>query len=197
MLETARRGQEAGRRDGRGHSLASEPMPLALLLVLFIAVPLAELYLILKVGDAIGAVWTVLLLALDSILGSILLRSQGRAAWRRFTAALGRGGIPHQEVLDGVLIVLGGAFLLTPGLLTDAVGLLFLIPPTRAVARRLIVRVLRRRFAIGVAGGVAGAAERARASRRRAPHYDVEGTASDAAEPDGRSSTAGAPRLEP
>ena len=63
-------------------------MPLLALIALFIVLPLAELYVILKVGDAIGAVWTILLLAADSVLGSLLLRSQGRSVWRRFNTAL-------------------------------------------------------------------------------------------------------------
>src|SRR5918999_2588109 len=119
-------------------------MPLPALIALFIAVPLLELYVILKVGDAIGAVWTILLLAADSVLGSVLLRSQGRTVWRRFNEAISAGRMPHREVMDGVLVIFGGAFLLTPGFLTDIVGLILLIPPTRA-----IVRAFARRFALG------------------------------------------------
>jgi UPF0716 protein FxsA len=139
-------------------------MPLLALLALFILVPLAELYVILKVGDAIGALWTILLLAADSVLGSLLLRAQGRSVWRRFNAALAEGKMPHREVLDGVLVIFGGAFLITPGFITDVVGLLLLVPPTRALIRRLLVRRLGRRVAI-----TATTASRA--------HYDVEGTA--------------------
>ena len=67
-------------------------MPLWALMLLFIVVPFAELYVILKVGDAIGIGWTILLLAADSLLGTLLLRSQGRSVWRRFNAALAEGG---------------------------------------------------------------------------------------------------------
>jgi UPF0716 protein FxsA len=158
-------------------------MPLAALIVLFIVVPLAELYVILQVGEAIGAVWTILLLAADSVLGSLLLRNQGRSVWGRFNAALGEGRMPHREVIDGVLIVFGGAFLITPGFLTDIVGLLLLIPPTRALIRRLVVRRLGRRVTIGVVG----ADER---RRRRPPQNgresDVEGTATEYDAPPGR-----------
>ncbi|MEA2376477.1 MAG: protein FxsA, partial [Thermoleophilaceae bacterium] len=73
-------------------------MPLLALLALFIVVPLAELYVILKVGDAIGALWTIVLLAADSVLGSMLLRAQGRTVWRRFNEALAAGRMPHREV---------------------------------------------------------------------------------------------------
>ncbi len=101
--------------------------------------------MILKVGDAIGALRTILLLAADSVIGSMLLRSQGRAVWRRFNETLAAGRMPHREVLDGVLVIFGGAFLITPGFLTDIVGLLLLLPPTRSLIRRLVARRLGRR----------------------------------------------------
>lgn len=147
-------------------------MPLVALIALFIIVPLAELYVILQVGEAIGAVWTILLLAADSVLGSLLLRSQGRSVWRRFNATLAEGGMPHREVIDGVLIIFGGAFLVTPGFITDIVGLLLLVPPTRALIRRLVARRLGKR--VTVVG---------RPGRRRQPgrgrDFDVEGTATE------------------
>jgi UPF0716 protein FxsA len=138
-------------------------MPLLALLALFIVVPLAELYVILKVGDAIGVLPTIALLAADSVLGSLLLRAQGRAVWRRFNEALAAGRMPHREVMDGVLVIFGGAFLITPGFLTDIVGLVLLVPPTRALVRRLLVRRLGRRVSVGVAG----------------QPYDVDGTATE------------------
>src|ERR687891_726073 len=141
-------------------------MPLPALLALFIVVPIVELYVILKVGDAIGAVWTILLLAAASVLGSLLLRAQGRSVWRRFNEALAAGRMPHREVMDGVLVIFGGAFLITPGFLTDIVGLLLLIPPTRAVFRRMLVRRLGRRAEI-------------RVSRGRSRPGDVEGNATE------------------
>jgi UPF0716 protein FxsA len=141
---------------------------LVALVVLFIALPLAELYVILQVGDAIGAVWTILLLAADSVLGSLLLRAQGRSVWRRFNNALADGKMPHREVIDGVLVIFGGAFLITPGFITDIVGLLLLLPPTRSVIRSAVVRRLGRR----VAGGTA-----TRFGRAAPRDYDVEGTA--------------------
>jgi UPF0716 protein FxsA len=148
-------------------------MPLLALLALFILVPLAELYVILKVGDAIGAVWTILLLAADSVLGSLLLRAQGRSVWRRFNTALAEGKMPHREVIDGVLVVFGGAFLITPGFITDVVGILLLVPPTRAVVRRLLVSRLGRRIAVN-------------AATRGRMRYDVEGTAREDPNPPGR-----------
>jgi UPF0716 protein FxsA len=141
-------------------------VPLLALIALFILVPLVELYVILKVGDAIGALWTILLLAADSVLGTLLLRSQGRAVWMRFNKALADGKMPHREVMDGVLVIFGGALLITPGFITDIVGLSLLIPPTRAVIRRLVARRLGRRGIVG--------AQDARGVRR---DYDVDGTA--------------------
>ena len=106
--------------------------------------PIAELALIIQVGQAIGVWWTIALLIADSILGSLLMRSQGRAAWRRFNEALQAGRPPAREVLDGVLVIFGGALLLTPGFITDILGLLLLLPPTRAVVRRDTGAPLRR-----------------------------------------------------
>jgi UPF0716 protein FxsA len=124
-------------------------VPLWALALLFLLVPVAELYVIYQVGDAIGVLWTFLLLAADSLLGSLLLKSQGRAVWRRFNDNLAQGRMPHREVLDGVLVIFGGAFLITPGFLTDIVGLTLLIPPSRAVVRRFLVRRLGSRVMVG------------------------------------------------
>ena len=110
------------------------------LLILFIVVPIAELAVIIQVGEQIGVLWTIAILVADSILGSMLMRSQGRAAWRRFNVALESGRPPAREVFDGVLVIFGGALLLTPGFITDIFGLVFLLPPTRAVVRRILVR---------------------------------------------------------
>jgi UPF0716 protein FxsA len=119
-----------------------------ILVLLFILVPIAEIYLIIQVGQEIGALWTVILLIADSIIGARLLSWQGRAAWRAFQDAVAAGRMPHREILDGVMIVVGGAFLLTPGFITDVFGLLLLLPPTRAVIRRAVVSSIRRRGAV-------------------------------------------------
>jgi UPF0716 protein FxsA len=136
-------------------------MPLPALIALFIVVPLVELYVIIEVvGELIGAVWTILLLAASSVLGSVLLRSQGRTVWRRFNEALSAGRMPHREVIDGVLVIFGGAFLITPGFLTDFLGLALLIPPTRAIVRRFAVRRLDRRVQVGTHHAPPGRPER-------------------------------------
>jgi UPF0716 protein FxsA len=119
-----------------------------LLVALFIVVPIAELYVIIKVGEAIGLWPTLALLLADAMLGSLLLRHQGRGAWRRFNEAIAARRFPGREVVDGVLIVIGGTLLLTPGFLSDIVGLFLLVPPTRALVRRLLRRVAIGRFAV-------------------------------------------------
>jgi len=121
---------------------------MALLVVLFIVVPIAELYVIIQVGGLIGVGPTLALLLAGAILGSMLLRHQGRGAWRRFNEALAARRFPGREVADGALILVGGTLLVTPGFITDAFGLALLFPPTRAVTRRLIRPFLIRRFAI-------------------------------------------------
>lgn len=118
------------------------------LALIFIVVPLIEIYVLLQVGQAIGPWWTILLLVVDSLIGVRMLRWQGGLAWRNFQQAVTAGKVPHREVLDGVLIVTGGALLLTPGFVTDIFGLVLLIPPTRAAVRRLAVRLLTRRRAM-------------------------------------------------
>lgn len=145
---------------------------IVLLVVAFVLVPLAELYVILKVGDAIGILPTILVLVVDSLVGSMLLRSQGRSVWRRFNGALSEGRVPHREVFDGVAVIFGGAFLITPGFLTDIVGLLLLLPPTRLVLRRFAARRLGKRFGLT---GVVG--------RARGRDGTVEGTARERPDP--------------
>lgn len=126
---------------------------MALLVALFIAVPILELWAIIEVGGWIGVLPTLVLLLAMSLLGAVLLRQQGRDAWRRFNAALAQRRFPGREVADGLMITIGGALLLTPGFVTDAVGLLLLLPPTRAVARRLLRTYVGRRLVVVGAGG--------------------------------------------
>src|SRR6201992_2640492 len=128
-----------------------------LLVLLFIVVPIAELFVIIQVGEAIGVVPTLVLLLLDAFLGSWLLKREGRAAWRRFNEALRAGRIPGKEVADGFLVILGGALLIAPGFLSDIVGILLLIPGTRAVFRRILRRWTVGRVAIVGFPGAGGA----------------------------------------
>jgi UPF0716 protein FxsA len=159
-------------------------MPL-LLIVLFIVVPIAELYVIIKVGELIGVLPTLALLLADALLGSWLLKHQGRGAWRRFNEALAARRFPGREVADGVLIVIGGTLLLTPGFITDVAGVFLLIPPTRAIARRLLKRLAIGRFAVVGVGGPGpftrpgGGPRPGDASPRPNRDYDFDATAEE------------------
>ena len=146
-----------------------------LLIVLFIVVPIAELAVIIQVGELIGVWWTIALLVADSVLGSLLMRSQGRAVWRRFNATLQAARPPAREVADGVLVIFGGALLLTPGFLSDIVGLLLVFPPTRAVIRRVFLRQAMKRIRVTMAAGARMPGGGGGDGARRAD--DLEGTA--------------------
>lgn len=116
-------------------------MVLPVLGFLLLVVPLVELALIVAVADSIGGLKTFALLVLISIGGAVLLKREGLATWRRVQNALREGRIPAEEVTDGALVIFGGALLLTPGFFTDGVGLLLLLPGSRAVAKRAIRRL--------------------------------------------------------
>src|SRR3954471_2173208 len=120
-----------------------------LLVALFIAVPLGEIYVIIQVGQAIGAWWTILLLVADSIFGSWLIRLEGSRAWRALRDTLDSGRMPAKELADAALILIGGTLMLAPGFVTDAFGILLILPFTRLVARRLLTQVVTRRL-VGV-----------------------------------------------
>ena len=155
-------------------------MPL-LLILLFVVVPILELYVIIQVGQAIGVLPTLILLLADAMLGSWLLKREGRGAWRRFNEALAARRFPGKEVADGVLIVIGGTLLLTPGFLTDVVGLALLLPPTRAIARRVLKRLTIGRFAVDGMGRVGGGPMRPPAGGGPRPgrDYDFDATAEE------------------
>jgi UPF0716 protein FxsA len=112
----------------------------ALLALLFLVVPLVELYVIIQVGQAIGALNTVAILLLDSIVGGWLMKREGLAVIRRLQAKLQEGQIPGRDLVDAFLILFGGALMLAPGFLTDLVGMSLLLPPVRAVVRRVLAR---------------------------------------------------------
>jgi UPF0716 protein FxsA len=117
-----------------------------LLVAAFIGVPILEIYVIIQVGQVIGAAWTIVLLIADSIFGSWLIRREGRRAWEALTTALQSGRMPAVELADGALILVGGTLMLSPGFVTDAVGVLLILPFTRPLARRLLTRVVTRRL---------------------------------------------------
>lgn len=149
---------------------------MALLVAIFIVLPILELYAIVKVGGLIGVLPTLALLLATSLLGAFLLRHQGRGAWRRFNAAIAERRFPGREVADGLMITAGGVLLLVPGFVTDVFGLLLLLPPTRALARGLLRGYFTRRFVVVGVGGTPSGGEAAAAARRS---YDFEATAEE------------------
>lgn len=125
---------------------------LALLVVLFIA----ELWVLVEVAMQIGVLNTIALLVVMPILGVWLVKRAGVAVFRRVQATLDAGGVPHREVLDGFLLLIAGVLLIVPGFITDAVGLLLLVPPIRIAVRTVLLRSFRRRtsFAFRVVDGM-------------------------------------------
>ncbi len=114
-----------------------------LLLVVFVGVPFAEIYVLLQVGHAIGVLNTLALLILVSMVGAWLAKREGLGVIRRVQDALNAGRVPGAELVDGFLILLAAALMITPGFLTDIVAIFLLLPPVRAMVRQ----TLRRRFA--------------------------------------------------
>lgn len=110
-----------------------------LLFLAFVVMPILEIFVLIQVGQAIGPWWTILLLVLDSIIGAWLIKREGRRAWQALRERIETGRMPHKELADGVLIVLGGAFMLSPGFVTDALGILLILPVTRPLFRGLLV----------------------------------------------------------
>ena len=127
-------------------------MPLIVVLALLI-VPIAEIYVIVQVGQEIGAGWTILLLIADALLGSWLIRREGRRAWLALREKVNSGGLPAKELADGALILVGGTLLLTPGFLTDILGFFLILPFTRPLARRGLIAFAKRFFVVVGPGG--------------------------------------------
>jgi len=125
-----------------------------LLLLAFVAVPIIEIYLIIQVGSAIGGWETIGLLILISVVGAWLVRHEGFSILAKVQGSLSQGSVPTNAIIDGMLVLLAGALMLTPGFLTDGIGLVLLLPPSRTVVRNLV----KRRFAgrVTVGGGAYG-----------------------------------------
>ncbi|MDE3132458.1 MAG: FxsA family protein [Acidobacteriota bacterium] len=152
--------------------------------VLLVLWPLAELYVIIKLSEAIGFLWVLLLLIVSWPIGSRVIRHEGRAALRRLRGALAAGRAPTNEVVDGALVLVGGLLLLVPGFITDVIGLLMLLPPTRALARRGALRNHRSAWLQRAVSFVSWGARGGRGGRGADPRgYDAEATAADIDEP--------------
>jgi UPF0716 protein FxsA len=124
-----------------------DPM-VGVLVVLFVLVPLAELYVIIQVGQAFGALNTIVLLILISMIGAWLMKREGISVWRRFQRQVETGHVPGREIADGVMILSAGALLMAPGFLTDLVGIALLLPPVRAAVRAVVMRRAARRAGV-------------------------------------------------
>ncbi len=120
------------------------------LLVVFLGMPVLEIYVIIQVGQQIGALPTVVLLLLESAFGAWLVRREGRRAWRALREAFGTGRLPSRELADAALVLVGGTLLLTPGFVTDVAGFLLILPVSRPLARRGLGWLVARRAAVTV-----------------------------------------------
>jgi len=124
------------------------------LVVLFLLVPLAELFVIIQVGQAFGALNTIALLIIISAVGAWLVKREGMSVWRRFQRQVESGAVPGLEIADGVMILFAGALLMSPGFLTDLLGIALLLPPVRAMLRTaLMTRAARRAGIFRIDGG--------------------------------------------
>lgn len=121
------------------------------LFVLFIIVPIVELAIIIQVGQVVGTGWTIVALIVMSLVGAALVKREGLRAWRRVRKALAASRMPAEEVVDGALVLLGGALMLTPGFMTDAVGLAVVLPVSRGLINRGIRTRVRSTFGLGPA----------------------------------------------
>jgi UPF0716 protein FxsA len=138
-------------------------------LLFLILWPIAELFVAIKVAEAIGVLLTVILVLAGWPLGMWLAKTQGRAAWRRLSTAVERGRPPGREAIDGALVLIGAILLIVPGFITDGLGLLLLLAPTRSLARQAITRNFQSRLVVAAT----------RFSRAPRSAYDVDSTATD------------------
>jgi UPF0716 protein FxsA len=139
-------GRRPRRRSGWGWALVAA----------FVIVPIVEIYVIIQVGQVIGAWWTIVLLIADSIFGSWLIRREGRRAWQALAETIRSGRMPAKELADGALILVGGTLMLSPGFVTDVAGIVLILPFTRPLARALLARYVTRRLLDGRRPGPRG-----------------------------------------
>jgi UPF0716 protein FxsA len=145
-------------------------IPWWVLALLFVVLPIVEIYVLIQIGQVIGAGWTVLLLVADAFLGSYLVKHEGARTWRALREALDRGRMPHRELADGALVLIGGTLLVTPGFVTDIFGFFLILPMTRPGARRILSGLVARKL-LGSASS--------RTRRRPGPDSVVQGEVVD------------------
>lgn len=129
-----------------------------LVVALLVVVPLLEIYVLVQVGQVIGAWWTIGLLLLASIVGGWLIKREGVRTFRALRTAIHEGRVPASELADAGLVLIGGTLMLAPGFLTDAVGVLLVLPLTRPLFRRVLSAAIARRMLVvpGGPGGLGG-----------------------------------------
>lgn len=113
---------------------------MAILFLIFVALPLAEIYALIKIGSWLGVLPTITLLLFVSAAGAFVVKREGLRVWKRMQQQISAGNMPSKEILDGVCLLLAGLLLVVPGFVTDAVGLVLLLPPFRVVVRKLLQR---------------------------------------------------------
>jgi UPF0716 protein FxsA len=133
-------------------AVAVEVSMVPVLAIAFLVVPVAELAVLIALGEQLGYLTTFAAMVVISLTGAWLARREGLGAWRRLQVALAEGRMPTAEASDGAMILLAGALLLTPGFLSDVVGVLFLLPPVRAMLRRWLPALAARRLLGGRRG---------------------------------------------
>lgn len=126
---------------------------LPLLVLLFVLVPIVELYVIVQVAHALGVLDTLALLLVISVLGGWLAKREGLGVLRRIQGQMASGQVPTNALVDGAILLVAGVLMLTPGFVTDAFGLVLLLPPTRAAVRRLLIGRFRRKVSLGATTG--------------------------------------------
>jgi UPF0716 protein FxsA len=164
--------RDRARRGGTRRGIRRRSLWVAMA-ALFVVVPIVEVYFLIQVGQVIGAWWTLLLLVADGVLGSVLVKHEGSRAWRALREAIAGYQLPAKELADGALILVGGTLLLTPGFLSDVVGLFCILPFTRPVARAALTRLVARRMLVRT--GVSAPGNR----RRPGPDAVVQGEVVD------------------
>ncbi|MGA8846882.1 MAG: FxsA family protein [Nocardioides sp.] len=117
-----------------------------LLLIAFVVVPIIEIYVLIQVGQVIGPWWTIVLLVLDSAVGSWLIKREGGRTFRALRTAMQSGRMPGDELADGALILIGGTLMLSPGFVLDILGLVLILPLTRPLFRGVLSGVVARRL---------------------------------------------------
>jgi UPF0716 protein FxsA len=162
------------------------------LLALLIIWPIAEIYVMVVVSQAIGFFWMLTLVFASAVAGMLVLRHRGRVHWRRLRTAVGERRPPAREAFDGVMITTGAALLIIPGIITSAIGLLLLFPPTRYLVRVTVFFLFASRFkvatttAVWTARGYENYRSRGGQPGAGGQGFDVEGEAVDVTDrPDG------------